>query len=110
MTPDRAPTVHELLAFYLEAGVDCALLDEPVNRVSDHSAAASRDAPQSPPVRTVPAAMPAARSEAAPAPELAIQSARQAARTAPSLEVLRALLEEFDGCALKSTATRLVFA
>ena len=35
MTPDRAPTVHELLAFYLEAGVDCALMDEPVNRVSD---------------------------------------------------------------------------
>ena len=23
MTPDRAPTVRELLAFYLEAGVDC---------------------------------------------------------------------------------------
>jgi DNA polymerase len=46
MTPDRAPTVHELLAFYLEAGVDCALMDEPVNRVSDDSVAASRDAPQ----------------------------------------------------------------
>ena len=37
-------------------------------------------------------------------------SAREAARTAPSLEALRALLENFDGCALKSTATRLVFA
>ena len=54
--------------------------------------------------------MPAARSEAAPAPEVAIQSAREAARTAPSLEVLREMLEKFDGCALKSTATRLVFA
>ncbi len=37
-------------------------------------------------------------------------SAREAARTAPTLEALRALLENFDGCALKSTATRLVFA
>ena len=32
------------------------------------------------------------------------------ARTAASLEVLREMLEKFDGCALKSTATRLVFA
>jgi DNA polymerase len=55
-------------------------------------------------------AMPAPRGDVTPAPEVAIQSAREAARTAPSLEVLRTLLENFDGCALKSTATRLVFA
>jgi DNA polymerase len=110
MTPDRAPNVRELLAFYLEAGVDCALMDEPVNRVSDDSAAAPREAPPFSPASSAPAAMPVARSEAAPAPEVAIQSAREAARTAPSLEVLRAMLEQFDGCALKSTATRLVFA
>src|SRR4051794_40241664 len=106
MTPDRAPTVHELLAFYLEAGVDCALMDEPVNRISDDSVAAPRD----PPVRIAAAVMPVARGEAAPAPEMAIQSAREAARTAPTLEALRAMLEQFEGCALKSTATRLVFA
>ena len=41
---------------------------------------------------------------------MAIALAREAARTAPSLEVLRDLLEQFDGCALKSTATRLVFS
>ena len=35
MTPDPAPSVQQLLAFYLEAGVDCALSDEPVNRLSD---------------------------------------------------------------------------
>jgi DNA polymerase len=110
MTPERAPTVHELLAFYLEAGVDCALLDEPVNRLSEDSARASQGRPPSAAVRSAPAAMPMARSETAPAPEVAIQSAREAARTAPSLEVLREMLEKFDGCALKSTATRLVFA
>jgi uracil-DNA glycosylase family 4 len=107
MTPDRAPTVHELLAFYLEAGVDCALMDEPVNRVADDSVAAPRDPP---PVRSAPAAIPVTRGDAAPAPDVAIQSAREAVRTAPSLEVLRTMLEQFDGCALKSTATRLVFA
>src|SRR5262249_399415 len=45
-----------------------------------------------------------------PAPEGAIASAREAARIAPTLEALRALMEKFDGCALKSTATQLVFA
>ena len=35
MTPESPPTVQQLLAFYLESGVDCALSDEPVNRLSD---------------------------------------------------------------------------
>jgi uracil-DNA glycosylase family 4 len=115
MTPDPAPTVQQLLAFYLEAGVDCALTDEPVNRLSDPDILAGpRETALAKPPRTAPAAIPvsipAARGEPMAAPEAAIQSAREAARTAPTLEVLRALLENFDGCALKSTATRLVFA
>src|SRR6202035_3172870 len=56
------------------------------------------------------AAIPAARGDAEPAPDAAIASAREAARTAPTLEALRALLDKFDGCALRATATRLVFA
>jgi len=114
MTPEPAPTVRQLLAFYLEAGVDCALTDEPVNRLSDPAAAPaimvpSADEPALPKPLRPPAAISAPR-EATPAPEAAIASAREAARTAPSLEVLRELLEKFDGCALKHTATRLVFA
>jgi DNA polymerase len=116
MTPEPAPTIRQLLAFYLEAGVDCALTDEPVNRLSDPVAAPtiavpglSEPAPPSP-LRPAASAVPAARGEATPAPEAAIASAREAARTAPSLEALRTLLEKFDGCALKHTATRLVFA
>jgi DNA polymerase len=111
MTPERAPTVSQLLAFYLEAGVDCALMDTPVDRLADPDLApvASETAPPRP-VR-VAAPLPAARAEVvAQAPEAAVLSAREAARTAPTLEALRALLENFDGCALKSTATRLVFS
>ena len=110
MTPESAPTVSQLLAFYLEAGVDCALTETLVNRLSDPDLvpAASETAPPKP-VR-VAAPIPVARAEAAPAPEAAILSAREAARTAPTLEALRALLETFDGCALRSTATRLVFS
>jgi DNA polymerase len=37
-------------------------------------------------------------------------AAREAARTAVSLEELRAIVERFEGCALRNTATRLVFA
>jgi uracil-DNA glycosylase family 4 len=111
MTPDPAPTVRQLLAFYLEAGVDCALAEAPVNRLSDPATTATPTESVPPkPVRAAPAAIPAARSEAALAPEAAITSAREAARTAASLDALRALLETFDGCALKHTATRLVFA
>ena len=116
MTPDSTPTIQQLLAFYLEAGVDCALTDEPVNRLSDPDMAPAAPEPQpreAKPPRTfmqVSAAAPATRAEAPAAPEAAILSAREAAKTAPTLEALRALMETFDGCALKSTATRLVFA
>jgi len=116
MTPDPAPTVRQLLAFYLEAGVDCALGDAPIDRLADPvivpatAAAVASEQAQSPTARKPPAAMPVSRGEIAPAPEAAISSAREAARTAPTLEALRALLETFDGCALKFTATRLVFA
>ncbi|HEY3792575.1 MAG TPA: uracil-DNA glycosylase [Bradyrhizobium sp.] len=121
MTPDPAPTVRQLLAFYLEAGVDCALAEAPIDRLADpvNAPAVAVPAAGDPseaetarplPVRTPLAAIPVSRSETAPAPEAAISSAREAARTAPTLEALRALLETFDGCALKFTATRLVFA
>jgi uracil-DNA glycosylase len=113
--PEPAPTLQQLLAFYLEAGVDCALADEPVNRLAEPEAVLPPAAPRAVvpprPLREMPAAAPAVpRGEIAVAPDAAIASAREAARTAPTLEALRALLENFDGCALKHTATRLVFA
>jgi uracil-DNA glycosylase len=113
-TPEPAPTLKQLLAFYLEAGVDCALTEEPVNRLAEPDIVPAAVPRETAPPRTVweiPAAMPPVpRSETAVAPEAAIISAREAARTAPTLDALRALLENFDGCALKHTATRLVFA
>jgi uracil-DNA glycosylase len=43
-------------------------------------------------------------------PDAAIMAAREAAASAKSLDELRALLERFEGCALRFTAKRLVFA
>ena len=117
MTTEPAPSVRDLLAFYLGAGVDCALGDEPIDRLSatDQPVATLVPAGTSPapaPLRQSPkpAVTPAPRADIAPPPEIAIESAREAARTAPSLEALRTLLDNFDGCALKFTASRLVFA
>jgi uracil-DNA glycosylase len=115
LTPEPAPTLSQLLAFYLEAGVDCALSEEPVDRLSESqrpadlkAASPAGEAPRS--IRPAPATFAAAAAEPLPAPDAAIASAREQARTAASLEILRDMLEKFDGCALKSTATRLVFA
>src|ERR1700749_4926172 len=99
--PDGAPNVRQLLAFYLEAGVDCALTHEPANRLARPGAAlAEGPAPPPQPVqqmRTSPAALPLAPAAAPPTADAAIASAREAARTAPTLEALRELMEEFDG-------------
>ncbi|MBV9530284.1 MAG: uracil-DNA glycosylase [Bradyrhizobium sp.] len=111
MTPGPFPTVRQLLDFYLEAGVDCALSEEPINRL-----AAPEIAPKpgmtSPgePVQTGRPSMPVGFGEPAPPADDGIASARETARAAPTLQALRDLMERFDGCALRSTATRLVFA
>jgi uracil-DNA glycosylase len=117
MTPDAAPSLRQLLAFYVDAGVDCALDDAPVNRMHDDEVASTAP-PSAEPTPTAVSAPLRPQLRAAPppsvtvpaAPDAAIVSAREAAATAPSLEALRSLMENFDGCALRSTATRLVFA
>jgi len=109
--PEPSPNVAQLLAFYLEAGVDCALGDEPVDRLAEPEAIpAAAPAALLMPRATPAPAPPLARNEMPPAPDAAISSAREAARTAPNLEALRELMQKFEGCALKSTATQLVFA
>ncbi len=105
--PDHTP--RELLDFYLEAGADALVGEEAVDRFAPVEAAV----PPPRPARQVPDT--ATQSRAAPAiapqaPDEAAMAARAAARSAQSLEELRAILEKFDGCALKATASRLVFA
>lgn len=107
MTPEPILNAAQLLAFYLEAGIDCALGEEPVNRLADPDVAIEATPIRSP--RPAPAPAPIIRTEPPP-PEAAVASARETARTAPTLAALRELMERFDGCALRTTATRLVFA
>jgi uracil-DNA glycosylase len=115
MNPDPRDA-RELLAFYRDAGVDELLGEEPVDRMAEEPAA--------PPLAEKPAARPretsralyqqpapSGRAPAAPQPpEVAAGAAREAAASAQTLDELRALLEGFHGCALRGTATQLVFA
>jgi DNA polymerase len=113
MMPNSDRPAHELLDFYLEAGVDAWVGEEPVDRF------AVPDAPAAPSARPVAAAMTIpnletkgrANAPSAPQPpDEAAMAARTAAKGAQTLDDLRAILATFDGCALKATATQMVFA
>jgi uracil-DNA glycosylase len=127
-----------LLAFYVEAGVDAVLDEAPVDRLTAwaQEPTSSRVSAQRPPSspgppqaravlgranvanvnsgpRPSPSTSPArGENDAAPppAPDAAIMSARQAAASAANLDLLRAIIERFEGCALRFTAKQLVFA
>jgi uracil-DNA glycosylase len=123
----RPKAARELIAFYLDAGVDALLGEEPVDRMTDDVAAARLGAAASAAAEEKTARrvrgespLPIAGSQAAPqrpasaaapvSPETAVMAAREAAKNATTLDELRALLADFDGCALRATATQLVFA
>jgi uracil-DNA glycosylase len=125
-----------LLAFYRDAGVDALLGDEPLDRFADElqsvpppergrtdggaarvgvSGSAARIHPSpdrlrrsDPPLSGEGKAF--LQSAAPPSAEAAVMSARAAAKSAESLDALRALLQAFEGCMLRTTATQLVFA
>jgi len=116
---------RELLAFYLDAGVDALIGETPVNRMADQVAQQQLGAAASPedkkarrPRNESPAQV--ANSQTAPpgsalaataaSPEAAVMAAREAARTARTLDELHKLLADFEGCTLRATATQLVFA
>jgi len=110
---------RELIAFYIDAGADALLGEEPMDHFADETIAAARAAsiatvslPPAARQKLVenPAASPAVFTAPPAAPEAAIMAARQAANGAKTLDELRALLEAFEGCMLRATATQLVFA
>lgn len=123
MAQDNGPL--ELLKWYMEAGVDEALEDVPIDRLA---AGPESAAPLSPPPPQAPEPAPAEaveRPEPAfvPTPTPARQpravdlvsrdairhGAREAANAARTLDELRDALAGFEGCGLKQTAKNLVF-
>ncbi len=129
MIVDRKPA-RDLIAFYLDAGADALIGEAPVDRMAEtpppergrSSSEAGRvgvkplrndpspdRVPRSdPPVSGEGKGRPPTISPASP--EAAVMAARDAARNAQTLDDLCALLKAFEGCALRATATQLVFA
>jgi uracil-DNA glycosylase len=112
--------MRELLAFYQEAGVDVAIGEAPVDRLVEPEIAPAppplpmpeltRPKPPATPVRTLtPRDLATNAAAAPPSPDAAVMAAREAATTAATLDELRAILNRFEGCALRATATQLVF-
>lgn len=106
----EANSPRQILEFLLAAGVDVAIGDEPVNRLLPQAAAPFAAPPATPEGSPVRGAAPAAPRPAPTAPDDAIMAARALAKSAPDLATLERLLSGFEGCSLKSTASRLVFA
>lgn len=107
-----SPDLAELLRFYAQAGVDEALCEEAVDRFAESAArVAPQPRPQQRPTRAAPPpAVPQAPATAALPDEAQAARARELARQAATLDELRAILVDFDGCNLKLTAKQLVFA
>ena len=118
MMPGQDSTARELLDFYLEAGADALVGEDAVDRFAEVAAPPAQPERTPQPAATQPPATqaqvmrqsPATASAAPQAPDEAALAARQAAKNAATLDELRAILEKFDGCALKATATKTVFA
>jgi DNA polymerase len=132
MTSTSGLDLTDVLRFYVEAGVDVALSEEPVDRFALSQAPTAvpvqraTPPPPQPVEQTLPETPPLPSFEGrwAPTPEprqftppnlavpseAAIMAAREAAAQAQSLDELRATLQTFEGCNLRFTATNLVFA
>ncbi|MBM3555385.1 MAG: uracil-DNA glycosylase, partial [Alphaproteobacteria bacterium] len=92
-----------LLRWYVETGADEAIGEVALDRL---------DRPASPP--PPPVTRPAAPAESSPAggidpPDRAVHGARRIAASCANLDQLRRALETFEDCALRKTATNLVF-
>jgi uracil-DNA glycosylase len=82
----------DIVRFYLEAGVDTPLLDQPVNRLVEIKAKQEIAPP------AIPAHIPQTT-----VPDVDVS-------TVQTLVELKAMIEAYDGCGLKKTATQVVFS
>ncbi len=118
--------IEALLRWYVDSGVDIALDEAPHDRFAEGIAEAearrqkAEEARSAPPPATAGKPPLPGRSAsptpmrplpaAATSPDEAALAAHALAGGADTLEALRAAMEAFDGCALKRTASQMVFA
>jgi len=106
------PAVARLLEWQVAMGADEAIGENPRDRFMPAAAAKANPPPRSAPTSGAANVRPgAAMPPPAPAPQSALlASARQLADSAGNLAELRSIVESFDGCSLRKTATHTVFS
>jgi DNA polymerase len=92
-------TPGQLLRWHVEAGADEAIGETPLDRFA-----------AAPPRLVPPATLAVAAAKPTPAAPRQTSTSAHLALACQSLEELRAAMESYDGCALKTTCQRLVFA
>jgi DNA polymerase len=133
MPPLPLQRALDILAFHRDAGVDIALEDAPIDRFAERVSQSEQSRHRenretlvrNPEPRMLQNRSGGAgsrvsdfalrddgqKNSAAPVPpDAAALAAREAAKSAKTLEELRESLSRFEGCALKNTAKNLVFA
>jgi uracil-DNA glycosylase len=103
---DNRAAQKALLDWYVTAGVDETIAEQPIDRFALAPSAPATAAPQS----GAPAPRPAAKPPQLQSRDAAVQTAQEVAAGATTLEELRTAFEAFDGCPLKETAMSFVFA
>jgi len=101
LAAERARTL-ETLRWLIEAGADEVIGEVPVDRFG-----ATMPPPRA--EAAAPAAKPSSVALGLVPPGHAVETARELAAAADTLAALRQALDAFEGCALKQTATNLVF-
>ncbi len=103
-----------LLRWYVEAGLTDTIAPEAIDRfrlgVETSEALAPPLPPQAERTAEVWTRAPVSPAQSASTPTEAVSAARRIAKAAASLAELKDALADFEGCALKHTATNLVFA
>lgn len=115
--------VREIMEWYVEAGVDILLEDNPIDRFSEappsprpKAKSASQPSAQSPSQRlaqkaeNAPRPAPSTKPQATMPDGAAVEMAKLLATKAMNLEDLKSAMASFEGCNLKRTAKSLVFA
>ncbi len=113
MADERSEALAAVLEWYGAMGVDLAVDEQPHDRFTPPPQLEQGSVSSFPQRESAVSRAPAHVAPIRPlavAPEEAAVAARTQAASAATLDELKALLERFDGCSLKATAHRLVFA
>lgn len=102
---DDASALLAALEWQVDMGADESIADQPVDRF----AVKPESKPEKPTLPTATQARPKPAADAPLGAADAVADGQKMAASCTSLAALRAALEAFDGCALKQTATNLVF-